>query len=181
MPYFYYLPKVHKVSEPIWKTYCCFDGQCHKQPVTVHLHVLQPLVSELPSYVCNSSCIPLFEHFSTFCCLNLIWIIKQAEFVLKVTEFCMTNNYFVFNSQYYQKAKETDMGTNFAPCYANLAMRLWEVQFVLKSNPFAMNIIYFGWYIDYIIIWDCPLTSLPLFVAYSNDNTCGFSFTYAAD
>lgn len=47
------------------------------------------------------------------------------------------------------------MGANFAPSYANLAMVFWEKHNILQNNPFSANIVFFGQYIDdIIVIWD---------------------------
>lgn len=43
------------------------------------------------------------------------------------------------------------MGANFVPSYANLAMGLWELEYVSDKNPFAFQAVYYGHYTDNII------------------------------
>lgn len=74
------------------------------------------------------------------------------------------------------------MGANFAPSYANLAMGFWENKYIHDHNPFAANIIFFGRYIDdLIIIWDGDTELVASFVKHCNDNPYGLSFTSVMD
>lgn len=74
------------------------------------------------------------------------------------------------------------MGANFAPSYSNLTMGYWELQYVLYNNPFAAHIIYYGRYIDdIVIIWDGPKESVDPFVEHCNHNSLGLSFTHVQD
>lgn len=70
------------------------------------------------------------------------------------------------------------MGANFAPSYTNLTMGQWENQFIWNNNPFAQHVIFFGRYIDdIVIIWGGSLSQVDDFVAHCNANDLGLSFT----
>ncbi|XP_073485027.1 uncharacterized protein [Aquarana catesbeiana] len=74
------------------------------------------------------------------------------------------------------------MGANFAPSYANLAMGYWEKNFITHNNPYCANIVFFGRYIDdIIIIWDGPIDLVPRFVEHCNSNPYSLSFTHVYD
>lgn len=63
------------------------------------------------------------------------------------------------------------MAANFAPSYANLSMGFGENLYIFQNNPFAQNILFFGHYIDdIIIIWDGSVDVIDLFVEYCNKN-----------
>lgn len=74
------------------------------------------------------------------------------------------------------------MGVNFVPSYSNLAMGLWELEYVTDNHPFASQVIYYGHYIDdIIIIWDGSTDSVEQFISYCNTNPLGISFTHVTD
>lgn len=74
------------------------------------------------------------------------------------------------------------MGANFAPSYTNLTMGYWELQYISHNNPFAAHIIYYGRYIDDIIlIWEGTSESIESFVKHCNCNSLGLSFTHVID
>lgn len=74
------------------------------------------------------------------------------------------------------------MGANFAPVYANLMMGYWEEGYIWANNPFAEHIVFFGRYIDDILlIWGGGPDVFPSFVAHCNANPSGFSFTHVRD
>lgn len=96
---------------------------------------------------------------------------RQANFIVEATKFCLTHNYFNFNGDFYLQQQGTAMVTNFAPSYANLAMGFWENQYICNNNPFSTNIVFFGTYIDdLIIIWDGTPELIIPFVKHYNDN-----------
>lgn len=54
--------------------------------------------------------------------------------------------------------------------------------YIFQNNPFAPNIVFFGRYIDdIIIIWDGSVDAIDLFVEYCNKNQYGLSFTFVAN
>lgn len=74
------------------------------------------------------------------------------------------------------------MGTNFAPSYANLTMGLWENKHIWNNNPFTPHIIFYGRYIDdVVIIWDGTEDLVQTFVEHCNNNDMGLSFTSVSD
>lgn len=107
---------------------------------------------------------------------------RQVAFILEATRFCLHHNYFQFEEDFYLQVKGTAMGANFAPSYANLAMGYWETHHIWKNNPFSSNIVFFGRYIDdIVIIWEGSMELIGEFVTYCNQNTYGLSFTHVAD
>ena len=70
------------------------------------------------------------------------------EFVLESVKFILENNNLNFNNEYFNQIKGTAMDTMFAPAYANLTMRFFELTFYdlckekigedlsLKTGPF---------------------------------------------
>lgn len=102
----------------------------------------------------------------------------QATFILDATTFCLTHNYFLFQGDYYLQTTGTAMGANFAPSYANLTMGFWETSHIWQNNPYIQHLIFYGRYIDdIIIIWDGPHTIIDKFVQHCNNNSFGLSFT----
>lgn len=70
------------------------------------------------------------------------------------------------------------MGANFSPLYANLAIGFWKTNHIHKNNPYAANIVFFGRYIDeLIIIWDGALDLIIPFIEHCTSNNYGLSFT----
>ena len=51
------------------------------------------------------------------------------EFVLESVKFILENNNLNFDNEYFNQIKGTAMGTIFAPTYANLTMRFFELTF----------------------------------------------------
>lgn len=107
---------------------------------------------------------------------------RQARFLVEGTKFCLTHNYFTFLDQFYLQCKGTAMGANFAPGYANLTMGHWEELNIWSNNPYARHLIFYGRYIDDIlIIWDGGPDAFSSFVAHCNNNSMGLSFTHVLD
>lgn len=74
------------------------------------------------------------------------------------------------------------MGANFAPSYANLTMAYWEENYIWHNNRFGENIVYYGRFIDnIIIIWEGPLPTVENFVSFCNNNSLGLSFISVTD
>ena len=53
----------------------------------------------------------------------------SKEFVLETVKFILENNNLNFDNEYLNRIKGTAMGTIFAPTYANLTMRFFELTF----------------------------------------------------
>lgn len=61
------------------------------------------------------------------------------------------------------------MGVDFAPVYANLTMGYWEEGHIWANNPFAEHLVFYGRYIDNILlIWDGSPDVFYPFVAHCN-------------
>lgn len=74
------------------------------------------------------------------------------------------------------------MGANFDPSYANTVMGYWEERYVWTHNPFARYTVFFGHYIDdVLIIWNRSVELFESFDTYCNDNTLDLSFTHVLD
>lgn len=64
---------------------------------------------------------------------------------------------FMHRIHLYLQMNGTAMGANYAPSYANLTMGYWEQLYITWNNPFAAHVVYYGRYVDNIvIIWDGP-------------------------
>lgn len=106
----------------------------------------------------------------------------QATFIVEGTNFCLRHNYFTFLEEFYLQLKGTAMGANFAPGYANLTMGYWEDKYIWADNPFARHIVFYGRYIDDIIlIWEGSVDVFSSFVTHCNANALGLSFTHVID
>lgn len=77
---------------------------------------------------------------------------QQIDFILLASQFCLEHNYFLFDGEFYLQKQGTAMGANFFLSYANLTMGLWETRCVGADKPFSAHLVFFGRYIDDIII-----------------------------
>lgn len=74
------------------------------------------------------------------------------------------------------------MGAIFAPSYANLTMGFWEHLYLSTNHPFAAHVIYYGRYIDdIVIIWGGTPQEIDTFVQYCNQIPLDLSFTHVLD
>lgn len=70
----------------------------------------------------------------------------------------------------------------FCPQLCKLSNGLWESEYVTDQNPFASQIVYYGHYIDdIIIIWDGSTDGVEQFLSYCNTNSFWISFNHATD
>lgn len=107
---------------------------------------------------------------------------NQSKFICHCTKFALERNYFSFQGKFYRQIAGTAMGAHFAPCYANLFMGYLEKSCIWQHNPFAKHLVYYGRYIDDIlIIWDGPPDITDKFVSYCNNNMFGIQFTHVLD
>lgn len=101
---------------------------------------------------------------------------------MEITKFCLEHNYFIFQDKLYLQTRGTAMGGRFTPCYANITMGLWEEFFLWNNNPFLRHIIYYGRYIDdVLLIWNGVKHLFMSFVAHCNGNDPGLCFTHVID
>lgn len=74
------------------------------------------------------------------------------------------------------------MGENFVTSYANLAMGHWESSHIWHNNPFSSHIVFYGRYLDdLIIIWDGNASTVSDFVVHCNNNNMDLQFTSVMD
>lgn len=107
---------------------------------------------------------------------------RQATFIVDCAEFCLEHNYFTFDDQFYVQVQGTAMGANFAPSYANLAMGLWEHEFIWDNNPYSRHLVFYGRYIDdIIIIWSGSPQDTLDFIQHCNSNPHGLRFTHVSN
>lgn len=93
-----------------------------------------------------------------------------SDFLIKLTEWTLKNNIFLFQDQLYLQVCGTAMGACFAPNYANLFLGLWEKECVY-NNVYSDKIKYYGRYIDDIcLIWTGSEDELSMFHDLLNNN-----------
>ncbi|KAM9330910.1 coiled-coil domain-containing protein 60 [Gastrophryne carolinensis] len=102
-------------------------------------------------------------------------------FILKLLQFVLTHNFFLFNGQLYHQIQGTAMGTTCAPSYAKLYLGRWERE-VWSGDEFADYLCHVPtWhrYIDDIfLLWTGPLSTLNEFISILNCNNKNLKFTY---
>lgn len=106
----------------------------------------------------------------------------QISFIIDLTKFILTHNYFAFLDKYFLQICCTATRASFAPSFANLFMGYWESRYIWASNPFGDHIIFFGQYIDDVLmIWQGPRDTLDNCIEYCNTNPFGICFTLVMD
>lgn len=98
-----------------------------------------------------------------------------TDFIIQLTEWTLNNNIFLFEDKLYKQEKGTAMGACFAPNYANLFLGLWEELYIYSDlNPFKDKIVWWGRYIDDVILFfsgsQQELLDFHLYVNSLNDN-----------
>lgn len=80
--------------------------------------------------------------------------LPSTNCIVDFAELVVTSNYFLFRGDFLQ-TKGTAMGSNMAPNYANLYLRMFEKQVVLNPdlNPFLSNILLILRYLDDIFVF----------------------------
>lgn len=92
---------------------------------------------------------------------------KQANFLVDSTKFSLVHNNFSFF---------------YASCYANITIGYWEEIEIWNDYAFFKFIIFYGRYIDDILlIWSGVSNTLESFLKHCNNNTLGQNFTYVVD
>ncbi len=101
-----------------------------------------------------------------------------SQFILDLTKFMLTNNYFLFVKEYYLQTQGTAMGTHLAPSYANLFIGKFELDFIYNNNPFGSFIKYWARYIDdCFLIWKGSEEDLFEFVQFLNSRLGSITFS----
>lgn len=161
-PEFYVMPKVHKnpvAFRPIVPNINWVTTNASKWLDKL----LQPIVKSLDWIVKNTmECISVLEEYqlykhsailvaadveSMYTNIDLdegIQLIQKsyitphypenAELIGSVLNWVLRNNFFKFNGTSYQQIKGTAMGTNIAPCFANLFMAAYEEEWMKLPN-----------------------------------------------
>lgn len=164
---------------------------------------LQPLAQNLQSYIQDSThlmaLLSPYTWIDSYCWLSLYSSIphhivmlaiqqfllldpmlnsKQSSFILDATLFCLMQNYFHVEGDFYLQIHCTAW-VKILPYH----MPTWpcfflENQSIWKNNPFAKHLVFYDRYIDnIIIIWDSPPSLIDDFVAHCNSNELGLPFT----
>lgn len=128
-------------NNPPWSPHCSHNGECHQFISIYNDHFLQPLAQNLPTYIHDGihfidtlkayTWEPTYQWVSLDVNLLYIWTphavglravqhfltqnpltnSKQANFILDSTHFCLTHNYFLFDSKFYLQTQSTAMPT----------------------------------------------------------------------
>lgn len=123
------------------------------------------LLEEIP---CMSNSILITADVNSLCWLsnglykNQISPVDIGNFILQCLEFCLTNDYFWYNRNFYLQIMGVAMGAKFAPCVANLFMALWEEESIFQERPNQLK-CYKCYIDDLIMIWEGDVNSLELF------------------
>lgn len=102
-------------------------------------------------------------------------------FILKLLEFILTRNYFLFMDQMYLQIQGV---ASCAPSYANLYLGGWE-RMVFSDDlmePFLDHVL--GWFRfidDLLVIWTGTEQLLQTFIAELNINSFNLHFTFSYD
>ncbi|XP_075459935.1 protein Hook homolog 3 isoform X2 [Ascaphus truei] len=104
---------------------------------------------------------------------------KHRLFILESIHFILTHNYFLFEDDFHLQICGTAMGTRFAPSYANLFMGHWEESHVWQNILLGAGLVYYGRFIDdIIIIWDGEESELFDILSSFSNNSFGLKFTF---
>lgn len=86
----------------------------------------------------------------------------STGFLLQLSEFVLTKNYFTFEESVYLQIKGTAMGTPFAPSYANLYMANLEQNFLASQTH--VPLLWTRFIDDIFLIWTHGEESLKTFL-----------------
>ncbi|CAJ0968183.1 unnamed protein product [Ranitomeya imitator] len=210
LPTLYLIPKVHKnaLDPPGRPIVSGNEGLCEVVTMVID-HYLKPLVGELPSYIqdTNSALRRLDNvHLNDGAIMVVAdvealytsirhqdglravsWYLKTTNLdgdlvtlLLRLLEYVLTHNIFVFKGVVYKQCQGTAMGACCAPSYANLFLGSWERQiFVCDPIPHASLIS--GWmrYIDDIwFIWEGSIEELSTCMEALNQNDLNIKLTF---
>ncbi|XP_053556368.1 uncharacterized protein LOC128647639 [Bombina bombina] len=75
-----------------------------------------------------------------------------VEYLLTLLEYCLSHNYFRFDTKFYLQIAGTAMGSNMAPSYANIFMFQFENDYLWNTD--TSSIVFYVRYIDDVfLIW----------------------------
>ncbi|XP_071986734.1 uncharacterized protein [Engystomops pustulosus] len=106
----------------------------------------------------------------------------EIEFIIDLLKLVLTENFFMFQDNYYIQRQGTAMGSNVAPPYANTYMADFEETFIYHNPLFIQHCQIWKRYIDDVFcIWRGPENSLLEFLTYLNSNRPELQFTIHHD
>ena len=99
-----------------------------------------------------------------------------TSILIDMADFVLTNNFFEFDSEFYQQISGTAMGTKFAPPYACLFMDWLEEKFLetCEIKPWA----YYRYIDDIFMIWTEGTEQLEIFLNKFNSFHPAIKFTW---
>lgn len=103
---------------------------------------------------------------------------KQISFLLDLANLIWSHKICTRTGNNYLQTFGTALGARFA----NLFMGPWEEMFIWNRNPSGKHLVYFGHYINNILIISQGSASrVEAFLTYCNNNPFAFSFTSVVD
>lgn len=177
VPSFYLTPKIHK--EPLkGRPIVASHSWCLKNVAIFLDRHLQPMVKKLPNVLHNtlpllrqlsqakfpSNCLfatadvaSLYTNIphelgleAVRCTLVAAGVpLVRVQLLCQLIELVLTNNYFEFRNQLYHQLSGTAMGSQMAPCYANIVMHHLEKDWFLKHRR---QILLYRRYLDDLFV-----------------------------
>ncbi|XP_073431355.1 uncharacterized protein [Dendrobates tinctorius] len=206
----YLIPKIHKnpFDPPGRPIVAANEGICETICNVIEFF-LKPLVTQLPSYIKDTTAAlghlenmqitegmilvtadvealySSIRHHDGLRAVNKHLLHSNldkdlADFVLKLLEYVLTHNAFMFNGKIYLQKQGTAMGASCAPSYANLFMGAWERTIFQEEEIRGVERIH-NWirFIDDIMfIWDGPIDELMSLMCQLNNNDQNIKLTY---
>jgi hypothetical protein len=176
-PCLYGLPKIHKESMPMRPVVSYIGAPAYKLAKKLN-SLLRTKSSFNPKYSLRNSLdlinkiqsVPLPRNakllsldvdslFTNVPCQETLTILKEhlekqrlhpgeIEDLILLTTFCMKQNYFRFNDQYYRQREGLAMGSPLSPLMADIFMDNFENKYLVHDR----NILYYYRYVDDILI-----------------------------
>ena len=197
-PTLYLLPKIHKAGNPVRPIISGCDDP------TVRLskfadHFLKPLVSNIPSFVKDSTdflrrIFKLNHNLPTDIILLTIDVRSlytnilhdegidasieylqrfnseaNTDFLKEVLTLVLHNNYFEFDNKYYLQTQGTAMGSPMAPSYANLFMGQLEPNMLMDAPGGLIPLEWIRFIDDIFAVWTHGIDKLKEFLHYINN------------
>ncbi|XP_056378779.1 uncharacterized protein LOC130274454 [Hyla sarda] len=109
---------------------------------------------------------------------------SHNAFVLKLMEYILVHNYFLFDGRHYHQLKGTAMGSPCAPTYANIFLGWWEatMAFVGDREKYLDLVPFWTRYIDdVLVLWTGTACEFKQFIESINQNDLGLTFTFTLD
>lgn len=152
-----------------------FDNFVWNQDLSWVSYDIESLYTSIPHKVAMAS---LQFHLNKF----TIFSQDLKEYIMSVTNFLMTHNYFCFDKEFYIQTRGVSMGAKYSPSLANLTMAYWEEIYLYSNeNPFVKQIIWYGRYIDdLLLVWGGDIPAIQEFADYLNNNPFNLRFVLSA-